>query len=81
MVNIVEEWKDMEEYSSQVSHGAYKLLGIEGKIEIRVKLGQFGFIKQFDDANDPLLNKILTFCKMRQYFNVSKTIKDEFFFK
>ncbi|MCJ7559620.1 hypothetical protein MUO79_03250 [Candidatus Bathyarchaeota archaeon] len=81
MVNIVEEWKDMERYSSQVSNGAYKLVGVEGKAEIRVKLGQFGFIKVFDDPNDPHLSEILTFCKTRGYLNVSKTIKDEFFFK
>jgi len=81
LVNIVENWEEMEAYSGQVKNGYYQIVGIDGTIELRVQLGRLGFIKEFKDANDPLLNQILSFCRGRQYFNVSKAIREDLFFK
>lgn len=81
MVNVVENWEEMEAYSGQVKNGYYQTAGIDGAIELRVQLGRLGFIKEFKDGNDPLLNRILSFCRGRRYFNVSKTVRDELFFR
>jgi len=81
LVNIVENWEEMEAYSGQVKNGYYQILGIDGIIELRVQLGRLGFMKEFKDCNDPLLTRIVSFCKGRQYFNVSKTVREDLFFK
>ena len=81
LVNIVENWEEMEAYSGQVKNGYYQIAGIDGIIEVRVQLGRLGFIKEFKDGNDVLLNRILSFCRARQYFNVSKTVREDLFFK
>lgn len=81
MVSIVEKWEEMEAYSGQVKNGYYQIIETDGTIELRVQLYRLGFIKEFKDDNDPLLNRILSFCRGRKYFNVSKTVRDELFFK
>ena len=81
MVSIVEKWEEMEAYSGQVKNGYYQIIETDGTIELRVQLYRLGFIKEFKDANDPLLNQILSFCRGRQYFNVSKTVREDLFFK
>lgn len=84
MVNLVEDWEDMEHYSAQVMHGtacAYQTSENKGKVEVRVLVGKYGYIKQFDDLNDPLLSHILNFCSQGKYLNVNKTIPDDKFFK
>lgn len=81
LVNIVETWEEMEAYSGQVKNGYYQTVEIDGIIELRVQLGRIGFMREFKDENDALLNRILSFCRGRRYFNVSKTIREDLFFK
>jgi hypothetical protein len=50
-------------------------------VELRVQLGRLGFIREFKENSDPLLTRILTFCKNRKYFIVTKAVRDELFFK
>ncbi|HIJ08002.1 TPA: hypothetical protein HA274_01430 [Candidatus Bathyarchaeota archaeon] len=84
MVNIVEEWKEMEEYASKACHStarAYQTIENGDKTTVRVQVGRFGFEKQFLDVNDTLLREIQAYCSSGKFLNVSKTVPDDQFFK
>ena len=49
--------------------------------EIRVQTGRVGFKREFEKGDDPLLNKILDFCRKHRYIRISQTARDEQFFK
>ncbi len=81
MVNIIEEWADFAKYAhDKVSF--YQILGADKNIEVRVSAGKAGFIKEFKNARDPLLTKILEFCENeRSFLRVGQAVRDELFFK
>ena len=81
MVNIIEEWEDFAKYAHD-KVGFYQILGADQNVEARVLAGKAGFIKEFENAIDPLLTKILEFCeKERSFLRVGETVRDEVFFK
>jgi hypothetical protein len=80
LVNIVEDWDVIEEYAGE-KMGFYQLLANDGKFEIRVQTGRVGFKREFENGNDPLLTKILDFCRKQRYIRVSQKLRDEEFFK
>jgi hypothetical protein len=81
MVNIIEEWEVFARYA-KYKVGFYQILGVDKNIEVRVSAGKAGFIKEFENAIDPLLTKILEFCeKERSFLRVGETVRDEVFFK
>lgn len=80
MVNLIEDWDVLEEYAGE-KLGFYQLLGSDVTFEIRVQTGRLGFRKEFEKADDPLLNKILDFCRKRRYIRISEHLRDEEFFK
>ncbi len=80
MVNLVEDWKVLENYAG-FKRGFYQIIDDEKAIEIRVKVGELGFKKEFTNKEDTLLIDILDFCKSNKYIEVSNNIMDEFFFK
>ncbi len=80
MVNLVEDWAVLEEYAGE-KRGFYQLIGVEGKIEVRVQTGRVGFIKQFKRADDPRLTKILDFCRKHNYIQISERLPSQKFFK
>jgi hypothetical protein len=77
---LVEEWEVLEEYAGD-KQGFYQLLADGEVVEIRVAIGRLGFKKEFENKSDPLLNRILAFCKSRSYIKISENVRDEFFFK
>lgn len=80
MVNLVEDWEVLEEYAGD-KQGLYQILyGAKG-VEIRVSVGRLGFKREFESAEDPLLNRILSFCNSQRYVKVSENIRNDFFFK
>jgi hypothetical protein len=84
LVNLVDDWDDMEHYASRASSTtarAYQTTQNKNKVQVRVLVGKFGFEKEFSDLNDPLLSKILAFCNAEKFLNVDKTVPDEQFFK
>lgn len=81
MVNLVEDWEVLEEYAETHKRGFYQVLGDAKNTEIRIAVGGLGFKKEFDNHEDPLLNRILAFCKSQKYIKVSENIRDEYFFK
>ena len=80
MVNIIEDWDVLAEYAGE-KLGFFQILTMDGNVEIRVLTGRVGFIREFASRNDPLYNKILDFCRKSRYINVSRTARDEQFFK
>ena len=80
VVNIIEDWDVLAEYAGE-KLGFYQLLSNDGIIEIRVQTGRIGFKKEFDKGDDPLLIKILDFCKKRRYIQISENMRDDQFFK
>ena len=80
MVNIIEDWDVLEEYGGE-KLGFYQLLASDGKFEIRVQTGRVGYKKEFESGNDPLLIRILDFCRKHRYIRVSEHVRDEEFFK
>jgi hypothetical protein len=80
LVNLIEDWDVLEEYAGE-KMGFYQLLGTDGTFEIRVQTGRLGFKKEFEKADDPLLSKILDFCRKQRYIRISEHLRDEEFFK
>jgi hypothetical protein len=80
MVNIIEDWDVLAEYAGE-KLGFYQLLSNDGTIEVRVQTGRIGFKRDFENGNDPLLTKILDFCKKHRYIQISENMRDEQFFK
>ena len=80
MVNLVEDWEVLEEYAGD-KQGYYQILYSANGVEVRVAVGRLGFKNEFESGKDPLLNRILSFCRSRKYVKVSENIRDDFFFK
>jgi len=89
LVNIVEDWEEMEQYAADTERWAsraYQILDIETRdkkkrVLIKVLVGRYGFEQEFPDRNDPGFQKIQGFCTFGKFINVNKTIPDEQFFK
>ena len=80
MADLVEDWKDLEDYAGY-KQGFYQILEDSEATEIRVTVGRLGFKKEFKNKEDTLINQILAFCKSKKYIKISQSIRDEFFFK
>jgi hypothetical protein len=80
LVNLVENWEVLEDYAGD-KQGFYQVLGDAEAVEIRVAISRLGFRKEFDNKGDMLLNRILSFCKSRNFIKINKNVRDEFFFK
>jgi hypothetical protein len=80
LVNIIEDWDILEEYAGE-KLGFYQLLESDGNFDIRIQTGRIGFKREFEKADDSLLNKILDFCRKHRYIRVSEHLRDEEFFR
>ena len=80
MVDLVEDWEVLEDYAGD-KRGFYQILGNDEPVEIRMNVGRVGFTREFKTRADPLCNRILAFCKLHKYIMVSRSIRDELFFK
>ncbi len=80
MVEIIQEWDVLEEYTGE-KLGFYQVLEIDDKYEIRVQTGKVGFRKQFKKTDVDELNKITAFCEKRHFIKVIQHLRDEDFFK
>ena len=80
MVDIVKDWEVLRAYAGY-KQGFYQIIEDKKATEIRVNIGRLGFKNEFTNKEDPLLNKILDFCKSKKYIEISNNIMDEYFFK
>ena len=85
MVNLVEDWKAVERYAKNRKLGFYQTISnikTNAKtIEIRVSVGEVGFMKKFENEEAPLFKEILDFCKSKEYIEVHDNIPNNHFFK
>ena len=79
-MNILEEWVAFEVYSG-CNSGFYRLIENKCTFEIRVKFGSVGFKRDFEDGADPLLLRILDFCRKNGYVKVRQSASERTFFK
>jgi hypothetical protein len=77
---LVEEWDSLEEYAQCCRIGAYQLKDAVDGLELRVKVGRLGFVRTFKNAEDPLFNRILSFCNLRGFYKIQGHVDDELFF-
>lgn len=54
MVNLVEDWEVLKNYSGD-KQGYYQILATDGTVEARVAIDRLGFKKDFDNNADLLL--------------------------
>ena len=84
MVNLVEDWEDIEKYSRHLSFwaklGSYQLKKSSEGAEIKVSVGRFGFTKKFKEAEDPELIKILAFCQAEEFIKVQASVSNDLFY-
>ena len=80
MVNLVEDWADVEDYAHQCRQGYYQMRDAVDGVEIRVLVGRLGYINVFKDSDDTQLKRINNFCKIQGFIKVLGNIPDELFF-
>ena len=84
MVNLVEDWESIERYTRHLEHwakiGSYQLKKSSEGVEIKVRVGKFGYIKKFKEPENPELIKILAFCQAEGFFKVQGSVSDELFY-
>jgi len=49
-------------------------------VEVRVRVGQFGYKKIFQNQEDKQLKRILEFCRHEGFIKVLGTVPNDFFF-
>ncbi len=80
MINIIEDWNVLVECAGE-KFGFYHYQIDGGCIDLSVKNGNIGFRKEFENVNDPLLKKIMAFCKERGYIEIIENECDDQFFR
>ena len=80
MVNLVEEWTDVEDYAHRCRYGCYQIREAVDGTEIRVLVGRLGYIQVFKDSNDTQLKRIIDFCKAEGFIKILGNVPDELFF-
>ena len=84
MVDLVEDWQDIERHTEYLRHygkvGSYQLKKSDKDAEIRVCIGPYGYIRQFREPEDPELIKILAFCQASKFIKVQGSLADDVFY-
>ena len=84
MVNLVEEWKDIENHTKYLARyekvGSYQLRKSEEGVEIRVCIGPYGYVRKFKESEDPELIKMLAFCQAANFIKVQGSLADDVFY-
>jgi hypothetical protein len=84
LVNLVENWEDIEKYTRHLEHwakiGSYQLRKSDEGAEIKVCVGKFGYSKKFKESQDPELIKILAFCQAEGFIKVLGSISNDLFY-
>ena len=71
----------MEEYGTE-QQTIYQILAAEEeKTIVRVAAGRIGFKKEFDNPKDPLIYRIIKFCKSLSYVILANNVEADHFFK
>lgn len=71
----------MEQYGTEPQTVYQILKAEEEKTVVRVAAGRIGFRKEFDDPADPLINRIIEFCRSESYVKLDTNVEADHFFK
>ncbi len=84
MVSLVENWESIEEHTrlleSSARVGSFQVKNVKGGVEVRVRVGQFGFVKRFKDRDEAELIRIEAFCKVEGFHKIIGMKAAEFFY-
>ena len=84
MVSLVENWESIEQHTrlleSRSKVGSFQTKAVKGGVELRVRVGQFGFVKCFKSADDPELIHIEAFCTVEGFHKITGMRSTEFFY-
>jgi hypothetical protein len=80
LTSLVESWEDIEEYTKWCRYGSYQTRGTADGVEVRVTVGRFGYVQTFREKDDPLLERVIRFCKAEGFIKVLGNVPDELFF-
>jgi len=81
LVYLVDDWKIMELYGTEPQTVYQIFAAEEEKTLVRVAAGRIGFQKEFDNPKDPLINRIIEFCKSLSYVKLDNNVEADCFFK
>ena len=85
MVLVTHSWSAFKAYAESCRVGTIQTKQVMEGIEVRVSTGRFGFKAEFklqDDGsykNQELLDEINSFCDLRGFIPVEKSVPDEQF--
>jgi hypothetical protein len=79
LVYILEDWEALEKYAGNLP-GIYQVIEREGKIEIRVRIGDCGCREEFSTDKDQRYIDALDFC-WKHCAKISGSTPDCLFFK
>ena len=85
MVDIVEDWDDIERYARNLpqcirTSASYRLKKTEDGVEVKVRVAKYGFVHTFKEEEDPELIKILAFCQIEKFIKVTGAVINDYFF-
>lgn len=79
-MNLVGDWDSIVEQTQWCRYGVYQTRDAVDGVEVRVRVGRFGYKRTFQSGEDKELRRILEFCKREGFIKVLGTVPDEFFF-
>jgi len=84
LVNLVEDWEDIERYTRHLTHwtkvGSYQLRKSDEGAEIKVCVGRFGYAKEFKECEDSELIRIVAFCEAEGFIKVMGSVSNDLFY-
>lgn len=81
MVDLVKDWRMLEEYAEGCRVGAFQVREVVEGWEVRVHVGRFGFVKTFKDEKDGELAHIRKFCEKAGFVEITGSVDDSLFFR
>ena len=81
MVRIIEDWETMEEHGTEQQTIYQVLEAEEEKTVVNVLAGRIGFKREFDNPKDPLIDRIIEFCKSQYFVKFNQSVNPDQFFK
>lgn len=85
MVDLVEEWEDLADYTRSLPKSikagpSYQFKKSKDGVELKVRVCRYGYSKEFEDEDDVELIKILAFCKVEKFIKVTGSTPTDLFF-
>ena len=88
-MDLVENWESIEKIADALAYlkgtGSYRLKNVPKGVELRVRIGKYGYVNIFKDSEDPELIKILAYsalsCCLQCFLHVDEGFADLGYFE